>query len=68
VRNRGHKTLVGRSGWVWVPAKERRAFADQSRTNRRLPGHYATLTAFTDPLFRSMADGLQGLEWAPGPS
>ena len=29
---------------------------------------YATLTAFTDPLFRSMADGLQGLERAPGPS
>ena len=28
---------------------------------------YATLTTFTDPLFRSMADGLQGLERAPGP-
>ena len=27
---------------------------------------YATLTTFTDPLFRSMADGLQGLERAPG--
>ena len=26
---------------------------------------YATLTTFTDPLFRSMADGLQGLERAP---
>jgi hypothetical protein len=26
-----------------------------------------TLTTFTDPLFRSMADGLQGLERAPGP-
>jgi len=25
---------------------------------------YAGLTAFTDPLFRSMADGLQGLERA----
>ena len=28
---------------------------------------YATLTTFTGPLFRSMADGLQGLERAPGP-
>jgi xylulokinase len=28
---------------------------------------YATLTAFTDPLFRSMADRLHGLERAPGP-
>ncbi len=28
---------------------------------------YATLTAFTDPLSRSMADRLQGLESAPGP-
>lgn len=28
---------------------------------------YATLTAFTDLLFRSMADRLQGLERAPGP-
>ena len=28
---------------------------------------YATLTAFTDPLFRWMADRLQGLERAPGP-
>jgi hypothetical protein len=29
---------------------------------------YATLTAFTDPLFRSMADRPQGLEGSPGPS
>jgi xylulokinase len=28
---------------------------------------YATLTTFTGPLFRSMADRLQGLERAPGP-
>ena len=27
----------------------------------------ATLTTFTGPLFRSMADGLQGLERTPGP-
>jgi hypothetical protein len=25
---------------------------------------YSALTSFTDPLFRSMADGLQGLERA----
>jgi hypothetical protein len=29
---------------------------------------YATLTTFTGPLFHSMADGLQGLERAPGPA
>ena len=28
---------------------------------------HATLTTVTDPLLRSMADGLQGLERAPGP-
>jgi hypothetical protein len=38
-----------------------------ARAYREIDKVYATLTTFTDPLFRSMADGLQGLERAPGP-
>jgi xylulokinase len=34
---------------------------------QEINGVHATLTTFTDPLFRSMGDGLQGLERAPGP-
>jgi xylulokinase len=35
-----------------------------ARAYREINQVYATLTTFTDPLFRSMADGLQGLERA----
>ena len=35
-----------------------------SRAYQQINKVYAGLTAFTDPLFRSMADGLQGLERA----
>ncbi len=35
-----------------------------ARAYRRINNVYATLTGYTDPLFRSMADGLHGLERA----
>ena len=35
-----------------------------ARAYQRINTVYAALTTFTDPLFRSMADGLQGLERA----
>jgi sugar (pentulose or hexulose) kinase len=38
--------------------------ARAARAYQRINQVYATLTSFTDPLFRSMADGLQGLERA----
>jgi xylulokinase len=38
--------------------------ARAARAYRQINTVYADLTAFTDPLFRSMADGLQGLERA----
>jgi len=37
-----------------------------ARTYPEINKVYATLTAFTDPLFRSMAGRLHGLERAPG--
>jgi len=42
-------------------------FAPDERTAdayQKINEVYAGLTAFTDPLFRAMADGLQGLERA----
>ena len=47
------------------PGAARAYQGDQPREINKV---YATLTTVTDPLFRSMADGLQGLERAPGPS
>ena len=44
-----------------------KGFGPQARASRayqKISTVYAGLTAFTDPLFRSMADGLQGLERA----
>ena len=38
-----------------------------ARAYQEIDKVYAMLTAFTDPLFRSMADRLRGLERAPGP-
>jgi len=38
--------------------------ARAARAYQRINAVYAALTTFTDPLFRSMADGLQGLERA----
>ena len=38
-----------------------------ARAYQEIDKVYATLNAFTDPLFRSMADRLQDLEHAPGP-
>ena len=38
-----------------------------ARAYQEIDKVYATLTTFTDPLFRSMADGPQGLDRAPGP-
>jgi xylulokinase len=38
-----------------------------ARAYRQVNAVYATVAAFTDPLFRSMAAGLQGLPRAPGP-
>jgi hypothetical protein len=38
--------------------------ARAARAYQRINTVYAALTTFTDPLFRSMADGLQGLERA----
>jgi len=38
--------------------------ARASRAYQKINTVYAGLTAFTDPLFRSMVDGLQGLERA----
>ena len=35
-----------------------------ARAYEKINQVYATLTTFTDPLFRSMATGLQGLERA----
>jgi hypothetical protein len=35
--------------------------AQSARTYQKINKVYAGLTSFTDPLFRSMADGLQGL-------
>ena len=52
------------------PARVGDQFAPDPRAARayqEINKMFATLTAFTDPLFRSMADGLQGLERAPGP-
>ena len=47
-----------------LPARVGDQFAPDSRAARayqEINKMYATLTTFTDPLFRSMADGLQGL-------
>jgi xylulokinase len=41
--------------------------ARAARAYQEINQVYATLTTFTDPLFRAMADRLQGLERAPGP-
>jgi len=38
-----------------------------ARAYQEIDKVYATLNAFTDPLFRSMADRLQDPEHAPGP-
>jgi hypothetical protein len=38
-----------------------------ARAYQEINKGYTALTAFTDPLFRSMADRLHGLERAPGP-
>ena len=35
-----------------------------ARAYQQINQVYSALTAFTDPLFRSMADGLQGLDRA----
>jgi sugar (pentulose or hexulose) kinase len=40
--------------------------AQAARAYEKINTVYAALTTFTDPLFRSMADGLQGLERAQG--
>ena len=53
-----------------LPARAGGQFAPDPRAARayqEINKVYATLTTFNDPLFRSMADGLQGLERAPGP-
>ena len=54
-----------------LPARIGDQFAPDPRAARaykEVNKVYATLTTFTGPLFHSMADGLQGLERAPGPS
>jgi hypothetical protein len=53
-----------------LPARAGGQFAPDPRAARayqEINKVYATLTTFTDPLFRPMADGLQGRERAPGP-
>lgn len=53
-----------------LPARVGDQFAPDPRAARAYQAInkvYATLGTFTGPLFRSMADGLRGLERAPGP-
>ena len=57
--------LAVRVGGQFAP-DPRATRAYQGDQPREINKVYATLTIFTDPLFRSMADGLQGLERAPG--
>jgi len=61
-------------GLLMFPIRCPHESATSSPQTHELPGAYqeinkvyATLTTVTGPLFRSMADGLQGLERAPGP-
>jgi sugar (pentulose or hexulose) kinase len=47
-----------------VPGDEFAPDGRAARAYQKINKVYATLATFTDPLFRSMADGLQGLERA----